>query len=187
MRIRFGAHGRLEVPAHRIATALLTILLLIAVDGCGARHDEQASVASPGEDQSSASGSATSSAQAAVAENGGTPATRRAGIVHRITLTDRCCIRFEPQWTSVHVGQSVSWHSELKSPIRIYVSPGVFDRMSFLVRPGATVNTGPARSVGRFSFWTEPSACRDMPRGVLLAGPGVRVRETFYASAPGIR
>ena len=110
------------------------------------------------------------------------PASRPTGPIHRITLSDRRCVRFEPQWSSVRVGQSVTWHSDLKSAVRIYVSPGVFAKHSFLVRPGATVTTGPALAVGRFSFWTEPSACRDAPRGVLLAGPGVRVQETFYAS-----
>lgn len=52
---------------------------------------------------------------------------------------------------------------------------------------GATVSTGPAHSVGRYSFWTEPSACRETPRGVVLAGPGVKVQETYYASTSGPR
>ena len=182
MRIRPRSHGR---PAYRPAIGLLSIPLLIAVAGCGARHTEQAQNASPAREGPSASTTVVANAQEPVTVT--TPSrSNRAGTVYRITLTNRRCIRFEPQWTSLHMGESLTWHSDLKSPIRIYVSPGVFDRMSFLVRPGATVNTGPARAVGRFSFWTEPAACRDCPRGVLLAGPGVRVRETFYASAPGI-
>ena len=174
MWTRLGTHGRLKV-------ALLTIPLLTAVVGCGAKHSEQAKADAPSEGLSPASAPATvvAMAQDAVAQVRGSKPT---GPVHRITLTDKRCIRFEPQWTNVRVGQSVTWHSDLKAPVRIYVSPGVFAKASFLVRPGATITTGPAHSVGRFSFWTEPSACRDCPRGVLLAGPGVRVQETFYAS-----
>lgn len=177
---------RLIAPARGPASALLAILLLTAVAGCGARQAEQAPVASQAKAESSTPASEQSGQSAMVAAVQG-PAThltvsRAAGPIHRITLSDKRCIRFEPQWTNVRMGQSVTWHSELKAPVRIYVSPGVFARASFLVRPGATVTTGPARSVGRFSFWTEPTACRDCPRGVLLAGPGVRVQETFYAS-----
>ena len=179
---RLGTLGWLIAPARGPASALLAILLLTAVAGCGARQAEQATAASQSKAESS-----TPAAQAtvvAVAQEPAMrlPASRPAGPIHRITLSDRRCVRFEPQWSSVRVGQSVTWHSDLKSAVRIYVSPGVFAKHSFLVRPGATVTTGPALAVGRFSFWTEPSACRDAPRGVLLAGPGVRVQETFYAS-----
>lgn len=184
MGIRLGAHGRLEAPARRPVSALLTFLLLAAVVGCGARQTEQASVGPQSEGESSA--------QATVAATAQEPATHpsgrgRAGLIHRITLSDKRCIRFEPQWMSVRVGESLTWHSDLKSPMTIYVSPGVFAKESFRVRPGATISTGPARAAGRYSFWTEPAACRDAPRGVLLAGPGVRVQETFYASTSGPR
>ncbi len=182
MGIRLGTHGRFRARARGPACALLTILLLTAVVGCGTRHTKQARAGSQSE--------GGSSAQATVVATAQDPATHlpaSSGSIHGITLSDRRCVRFEPQWTSVRMGQSVTWHSELKSPIRIYVSPGVFDKESFLVRPGATVSTGPVRSVGRYSFWTEPSACRDTPRGGLLSGPGVRVQETFYASNPGPR
>jgi len=172
MWTRLGNHGRLKA-------ALLTILLLTAVVGCETKHSEQAKAGAPSEGESSAPATVVAMAQDQATHV--TP-SKPAGPIHRITLTDRRCIRFEPQWTSVRVGQSVTWHSELKSPVRIYVSPGVFAKASFLVRPGGTVTTGPAKSVGRFSFWTDPSACRESPRGVLLAGPGVRVQETFYAS-----
>ena len=184
MGIRHGAYGRLEAPARRPGSALLMFLLLAAVVGCGTRHTEQASVGPQSEGETSAKATMVAAVQEPATH---VSVSRSPGPIHRITLTDRRCIRFEPQWTSVRMGQSVTWHSELKSPIRIYVSPGVFAKESFLVRPGATVSTGPVRSTGRYSFWTEPSACRDAPRGVLLAGPGVRVQETFYASAPGLR
>jgi hypothetical protein len=158
--------------------APLTILLLTAVVGCGTRQAEQAKGKSPPKET--------------VVANGRDPAThgstsRGARAIHLVSLSDRNCIRFEPQWTEVRLGQSLTWRSNLKSAVRIYLSPGVFSRDNFLVRPGATVSTGPAKASGQYSFWTEPAACRDAPRGVLLAGPGVRVQETFYASAPGVR
>jgi plastocyanin len=188
MGIRFGADGRSDAPARRPVFALLTFLLLAAVAGCGTRQTEQASVGSQSKDESSASAQATVAATATAQE----PAPHlsrhaRPGTIHLITLSDKRCIRFEPQWTNVRVGQSITWHSELKTAMTIYVSPGVFGKESFHVRPGATVSTGPARATGRYSFWTDPAACREAPRGVLLAGPGVKVQETRYASTNGPR
>ncbi len=190
MRIDLRVHGPSAAPAFRPVTVLLALLLLTAVPGCGSDKAAQTAdaPATTSDVESSSEGTMVASAEALPAD----PAARRSSSprpepVHRITLSDHRCVRFEPQWTSVRVGQSIAWHSELKSAVRIYVSPGVFSRESFLIRPGATVRTGPALAVGRFSFWTEPSACREAPRGVLLAGPGVRVQETFYASAPGVR
>jgi len=187
MGIRLGAYGRLGAPARGSLIAPMTFLLLIAVAGCGSQKTEQASVGS-----GSTPSNGESSAQATVAASAQEPAGQlsrrgRAGTIHLITLSDARCIRFEPQWTTVRVGQSLRWHSDLKSPMTIYVSPGIFARDRFLVRPGATISTGPARAAGRYSFWTEPAACREAPRGVLLAGPGVRVQETFYASTSGPR
>lgn len=188
MSVSLETRGRLEDPARRSMIALLMILLLAVVTGCGSEKSDQASV-DPGSSQSAQStlstdGSSTPAMAAATTDHAGAQHARRArrGSVHRITLTDERCIRFEPQWTDVRMGQSVTWHSELKSPLTIYVSPGVFSRESYTVRPGATVSTGPALATGRYSFWTEPSACREAPRGVLLAGPGVRVQETYFAS-----
>jgi plastocyanin len=184
MRIRLEAQGRPKTPASGPFSALLAVLALALVAGCGARHSEQ----TPAESQSQGESPAQTMLAAITPEPGAQILrSKPAGPVHRITLSDRRCIQFEPQWTRVRVGESVTWHSELKSPMTIYVSPGVFSRVSFLVRPGATVSTGPARAVGRFSFWTEPSACLDMPRGVLLSGPGVNVEETYYASNSGSR
>lgn len=188
MRIRWGI------------SAALTLLVFLAVAGCGARHTEQASnTPAPGTGSSERAtmvastqipGTQTASTKDPV---GGqvitSPASRakRGRTIHRITLSQRRCIRFDPQWTSIRVGQSLTWHSELKTPLTIYISPGIFPRDNYTIQPGQTVTTGPAQSPGRYSFWTEPCACREAPRGVLLAGPGVRVQDTFYASAPGIR
>jgi hypothetical protein len=189
MIIERGVQGRVAVTPVA-AGALLGILLMTAMTGCGTRQADQASTGSTSQDQSS-SQVASSEPNAVVATADEPVATRRAasrsrGSAHRIILSDRGCVRFDPQWTNVHVGQAITWHSELKEPMRIYVTPGIFSRESFLIRPGATVTTGPALAPGRYSFWTEPNACREAPRGVLLAGPGVRVQETFYASAPAL-
>lgn len=184
MRIGRIAHGRVET------LAFLAILLLIAAPGCGARKADQSATSSQSSDGSNTQTMVVANAPEAGARPGapqpGTPAWKASHTVHHITLTDHECVRFEPQWTRVHVGEAITWHSDLTTPLRIYVSPGIFSRESFLIRPGATVSSGPAKAPGRYSFWTEPSACREAPRGVLLAGPGVKVAETFYASAPGI-
>lgn len=181
MRIKLGAF------------AALTLFVLLAAAGCGARHTDQTSAALPPDNESSSKETVAASTQQEPGQvTGGqvmaSPGARarKAGIVHKITLSQRRCIRFDPQWTSIHVGQSVSWHSDLKTPLTIYISPGIFPHDNYTIRPGQTVSTGPAKSPGRYSFWTEPCACREAPRGVLLAGPGVRVQDTFYASAPGV-
>jgi hypothetical protein len=191
MIIRRAIQGRVA-PAPAAACALLTILLMTAMTGCGARQTEQASTGSTSTSQDATSSEVTSSDQQTVVATAQEPGHRLGGSkprasTHRVILSDRGCVRFEPQWTNVHVGQSITWHSDLKTAMTIYVTPGIFARDHFLVRPGATVSSGPALAPGRYSFWTEPSACREAPRGVLLAGPGVRVQETFYASAPGLK
>ena len=184
MGIRLGTFEFLEAPARRPLIALLTLLLLSAIAGCGSKPTEQSSVNPPAGSESSAEATVVAASEAPAPH----PATRRrSGTINVITLSNKRCIQFEPQWTSVRIGQSITWRSDLKTTMTIYVSPGVFARESFRVRPGATVSTGPALSEGRYSFWTEPSACREAPRGVLLAGPGVQVRETYYASTSGSR
>jgi len=190
MRIRLGS-GQAR---RRLLSAARTALLLV-VAGCGMQHTEQASTGSSnstGSTNSTGSSSmgGSSAQQAVVTSTHHTPArgtaspSASAGLVHQVTLTDNRCVQFEPQWTTLRVGQSVSWHSELKTPVTIYVSPGVFARESYVVRPGGTVSSGPVLAIGRFSFWTEPSACQQAPHGVLASGPGVKVQEEFYASNP---
>lgn len=179
--MRFTAHGWRWTPASRLAPTLLAMLLIAAVSGCGGNKSAQA----PADQQAGNTSSSSTQAVAANVEQQPTmqtPMTRRGGTVHLITLSDRRCIRFEPQWTRVSMGQSITWRSDLKTPITIYVSPGVFRKSNFHVRPGRTVTTGPALASGRYSFWTDPAACREAPRGVLMAGPGVKVQENVYAS-----
>jgi plastocyanin len=158
------------------------MLVIFGGAGCGTQQAEKAPAAS----QSAPQSESQPAEETKVAQTTPKPATDRpqekpTGSTHRIILTNQRCIEFEPHWTNVAVGQSVTWHSELKSPLTVHVTPGVFDKQSFVVRPGATVTSGPARKVGEFSFWTEPAACRNTPRGGLTAGPGVVVRESFVA------
>lgn len=182
MRVPHEVHGRLEAPLSGAAHAMMTILLLTAVVGCGTRHTENASASKP-----KAEPPARVTVVAPARKPASHPATPAApkptGLSHRIELTAQTCIRFDPQWTETRVGESITWHSQLKSPVTIHVAAGAFAKENYVVRPGGTASTGPALAAGDYSFWTEPTACHDMPRGVLPAGPGVRVQEPLTASA----
>ena len=179
MRIRLETRRRVEAPVPGAVRTLLTVVLLTVVLGCGTKQTEQASAPEP-KAKSSTRASAVAPAQESTSQP---PSTKESSSTHRITLTERGCIRFDPQWAEVHVGESVTWHSDLKSPVTIHVASGVFANESYVVRPGATVSSGPARAAGNHSFWAEPTACHDAPRGALPAGPGVRVQEALSASA----
>jgi len=161
---------------------MLTILLLTAVVGCGTRHTENASASKP-KAEPPARVTVVARAQEPASHPAAPAAPKPTGSSHRIELTAQKCIRFDPQWAETPVGESITWHSQLKSPVTIHVTAGAFARESYVVRPGGTVSTGPALVAGNYSFWTEPTACHDMPRGVLPAGPGVRVQEPLTASA----
>ena len=101
--------------------------------------------------------------------------TRTSTQSNRVRLTQHGCIEFEPHWTTIRVGQSLTWHSELKVPVTIHVPAGAFDRMEYVVRAGQTVSTGPARSRGTYPMWSAPGACQGIARGVQGSGPGVTV------------
>jgi len=179
MRIRLETRRRVEAPVSGAVRTLLTFLFLSVVLGCGTKQTEQASAPEP-----SAKSSTRASAVAPAKESASQPpSTKQSVSNHRINLTERGCVRFDPQWAEVHVGESVTWHSDLKSPVTIHVASGAFAKESYVVRPGATVSSGPALAAGNHSFWAEPTACHDAPRGALPAGPGVRVQEALSASA----
>ncbi len=103
------------------------------------------------------------------------PETKPAAGTNRVLLTQQSCIQCEPHWATIRVGQSLTWHSEVKAPVTVHVSPGAFDRTDYVVRAGQSVTTGPARNPGSYSIWTEPAACQGFPRGPRGAGPGVTV------------
>ena len=104
------------------------------------------------------------------------PAPRASG-GESIRLVDRGCISFEPHWTTIRVGQSLTWHSDLKTTVTIHVPPGAFDQTEFVVPAHGTVHSGPAQNPGDHNMWSTPGACQAAPLGVQGAGPGVTVEE----------
>jgi hypothetical protein len=133
-----------------------------------AKNDAKAGVA---HHDASRSAVAKNNAKAGVARHDASPA----GPMNRVRLTQHGCIRFEPQWSDIHVGQSLEWYSELKSTVTIHVSAGAFDKTEYVVGPGAMVSTGPARAAGSYSIGSEPAACQGAPLGARGSGPGVTV------------
>lgn len=160
------------------AAALLTLLALAA--GCsgapsgntGAGEAKPAAVEPPADAKEPA-------APRSEARRAGAPAATRGG-ANLVRVRDTGCIAFEPHWTSLAVGQSLTWRSELDRPVTIHVSAGTFDRTTYVVKPGGSVTTGPARSAGSFTIWTEPAACQGPPRGVKGSGPGLTVETAAH-------
>jgi plastocyanin len=170
-----GVYGRLKAERRsRACDATLYAVaaaLLIASAGCGTKaavHNESA--VTPASDSTSTA-KAGKSAKAGAAHS----EARSSGPTNRVVLTEKGCVQFEPLWATAQVGQPVTWRSELKSPVTIHVSPGGFDRSEFVVKPGASVSSGPARSTGSYSIWTDPASCQGSARGVQGSGPGVKV------------
>ena len=168
-------------PVFRAALlAVLMALLFVPASGCGnKRHETKAAATKRGPDTlSTATSSARPTAKTrasvnekVVAQNEAKPSAQS----NRVRLTQRGCIEFEPHWSKIRVGQSLTLHSDLKVPVTIHVPTGAFDRMEYIVRPGQTVSTGPARSRGTYPIWTAPAACQGIARGVQGSGPGVTV------------
>jgi len=158
---------------------VLALLLTTAI-GCGVQRAKDESAATQTGGNSKATAAATVKGEAKEVESGKAPeGTRSGGPTTSVRLTSqKGCVQLEPVWPQIHVGQSLSWHSDMKSAVTIYVSPGAFDKMEYVVRPGGTTSTGPARKTGSYSIWTAPAACQRVPRGVQGAGPGVTVDES---------
>src|SRR5439155_542190 len=87
----------------------------------------------------------------------------------------------EPHWTTIRVGQSLTWHSDLKTTVTIHVPPGAFDQTEFVVPAHGTVHSGPAQNPGDHNMWSTPGACQAAPLGVQGAGPGVTAEEKTKA------
>jgi len=92
-----------------------------------------------------------------------------------IQLVDRGCVSFEPHWTTIRVGQSLTFHNGLKKTVTVHVPPGVFDRDEYVVPARKSVRTGPAQETGDHGMWSMPAACQAAPHGVQGAGPGVTI------------
>jgi len=97
-----------------------------------------------------------------------------AGPSNHVYLSDRTCVWFEPHWASVHVGQPLTVTSHLKTAVTLHITSGAFATSVYVLKPGQTVTTGPARDAGKFAMWTDPAACQEIPRGGEGA-PGVNV------------
>lgn len=155
--------------------------LAIAAASCGTQPaGESADATAASSSEPAVTGTATTRTTPERADRASRPRQEApaAASTGRIRLTDTGCISFEPQWTTLRVGQSLTWSSDLKTPVTIHISGGAFDKTEFVVRPGGTITTGPARASGSFTIWSEPGACQGPPRGVQGSGPGVTVEAT---------
>ena len=180
----FGHEVQGRVRAVSVAAAFRSALpwvagvLLIAAVGCATKHvkGKAAGTRAGGDSSATASAGVKSEAGAGAARHeAGQPAA-----TNHVRLTQHGCIEFEPHWCDIHIGQPLVWVSELKSPVTIHISPGAFGKSEYVIRPGATMTTGPARAEGSYSMWSEPAACQGAPVGAHGSGPGV----TVEAAAP---
>jgi hypothetical protein len=187
MGVGSGSQGRARsvrlLFKHTVMPAL-TALFFLAAAGCGTKNeDKSADAQNAGDSRPTATANDTkpttkSSERRPSKDTQTVPASHQsmpAGRTNRVRLTGTSCVQFEPHWAEIPTGQSLTWHSDLKSSVTIHVTTGAFDKSEYVVRPGATVSTGPAQSPGSFSIWTEPTACQKIPRGVQSSGPGVTV------------
>lgn len=181
MSIDCRAERRWNRVARQTALAALMTGIAIAAVSCGSQPaGESANATAGSSSEPAATTTAATRSTSARAESDAratrprqeAPVATRGG---RIRLTDTGCVTFEPQWTTVNVGQSLTWTSAMKTPVTIHISGGAFDRSEYVVRPGGTISTSPARTSGSFTIWSEPTACQGPPRGIQGSGPGVTV------------
>jgi len=205
MRSSLNSQGRsrsIRGWMERGIGAALVVCLTIAAAGCGSKAKEpvaggeaksgaaQKSAArsgsgSKGEARAtekaapkSAGKSAAKSTEKPAEKSAEKPAPKPVAAISgggHIRLIDRSCVSFEPHWTTIRVGQSLTWHSELKKAVTIHVPPGAFDRAEYVVPARRTVHTGPAQEPGDYGMWAMPAACQAAPHGVQGAGPGVSI------------
>jgi len=193
MAIRPGVRGPVRglwhEPIRRSALLAVPVALLVfAAGGCGARRQESKETAThrAPDSTSTAGSSAQRTTKSAARTKSATGADEKAtaqrengpaGATNHVRLRPHGCVQFEPHWTTIHVGQSLTWHSDLKTSVTIHVPVGAFDRTEYVVRAGQNVSTGPARARGTYPMWSDPAACQGIARGVQGSGPGVTVSE----------
>lgn len=176
-------------PRHHALAALAAAALLIAL-AAGCSSENSGVTARPAANDGDATqtaekpavtkGAETRRASASSTKRGdqsARPATDAVRRSNRVLLVDKGCVQMNPQSVSIEVGESIEWHSSLDKPVTIHVNGSAFERAEFVVRPGATVRSGPARTRGTFSIWSEPAACQGMARGVHGSGPSVTVAD----------
>lgn len=160
-----GSRLRSVRSTPRVAVpAVAAVWLLTAVLGCGADRGARTAAEKPSGGETPPTAGATAGQEA-----------RPAPGSNRVLLTDKTCVDFEPHWTTIRVGQSLTWQSDLKGTVTIHVPAGAFDRTEFTVRAGGSVTSGPARNPGSYAITTEPAACRGIPRGAEGPAPGLTV------------
>ena len=166
-------------PINRAALFVVAVFLVIAVFGCGRRGNEgkSASTEQPAERPAESKAATGETAKPPAEAGSSQPRATRTGPAHLVRLTEKGCVQFEPHWTTIGIGQSLTIHSELKSAVTIHVSPGAFDKSVYVLHAGASMSTGPARQPGSYSISTVPPACLGVPRGVQGSGPGVTVED----------
>lgn len=153
------------------------LVLSLTSMGCGSQKTEESSAAGQQTGGTKVvTATVTSESQhSETTKPSKTTDTEPSQVATRVRLTPKGCVEFEPHWSSIKAGQSISWRSELKTPVVIHVSPGAFEKTEYTVRAGATLSTGPALASGNYSIWTQPTACQGVPRGVQSSGPGLTV------------
>src|SRR5262245_11506416 len=150
LEVHGGSRG-MRRWAQRAATGALALCLAMFLGGCGSKQKGAATggtekggasqkatqeaggakEAKTGEKSaakttSKSAGKSTSKAaekSADKAKPAEKPATKVAAVPGggSIRLVDRGCISFVPHWTTIRVGQSLTWHSELKTTVTIHV------------------------------------------------------------------
>lgn len=194
MGIDLGVHDHARRGMRLLLRSSLMAVMVIAAFGCEARREHETSPESAS-DSTAASGARRPSARTggagarpssgarheggadrdeAESARGKTAATPAAGPNH-VRLIQHGCVQFEPQWASIEVGQTLTWHSELAVPVTIHVTAGAFSETEFIVRAGQSLTTGPARAPGAYAIHTEPTACQGAPLGPRGSTPGVTV------------
>jgi plastocyanin len=199
MGIDLGVHehvqGRRRSSIHRALRPLLMAMVLIASFGCEGRREHE-TTSDGGGDSTAASTESRASAprkrSADTRRSSGGQATNEGGSGEReavrgsattpapaganhVRLVQRGCVQFDPQWTTLQVGQTLTWHSELGVPVTIHVPAGAFGTTEYIVRAGQSLTTGPARAPGTYAITSEPNACQGAPLGPRGSSPGVTI------------
>jgi len=186
--------GRLRSGRTRgRATALvvsLAVLLLLAVAGCGSQGGKGSSsqgAKTSARAEKSTSGTSKSASGATKAAPGATKSSaartsaqgaQTTAVPGHVQLRLKGCVEFEPRWSNVAAGQTLTWHNQSSSAITILVAPGAFDRSEYAVPARGVVISGPARKPGDYTISTTPAACQGIPLGVRGTAPGVTVERT---------
>jgi plastocyanin len=197
MGIDLGVHeqvqGRPRRSIHRALRPLLMALVLTGAFGCEARREHDTTADGGGDstvastesrasaprkrstgERRSSGGQATSEAGSAERDRSASTTPAPAGANH-VRLIQRGCVQFEPQWTTIQVGQTLTWHSELGVPVTIHLPAGAFEATEFIVRAGQSLTTGPARAAGAYPITSQPNACQGAPLGPRGSSPGVTI------------